>query len=97
MQGSPRWSGEGFRNLHPIAPGLRSAVPMPGMLDLLRPKPPRLPGGTLRSASTKAFVAALLSAPSSSSLPPNLCTSVQISDSSARPSVAIRSTPLLVR
>ena len=47
MQGSPRWSGEGFRNLHPIAPGLRSAVPMPGMLDLLRPKPPRLPGGTL--------------------------------------------------
>ena len=48
MHASPRWAGEGFRNLHPIAPGLRRTdVAMPRMLDLLRPKPPRLPGGTL--------------------------------------------------
>jgi L-ascorbate metabolism protein UlaG (beta-lactamase superfamily) len=26
MQASPRWAGEGFRNIHPIAPGLRDAT-----------------------------------------------------------------------
>ena len=36
MRASPRWAGEGFRNLHPIAPGLRDAsVPMPSIRDLL--------------------------------------------------------------
>ena len=26
MRGSPRWAGEGFRNVHPVAPGLRDAA-----------------------------------------------------------------------
>ena len=35
MRASPRWAGEGFRNVYPIAPGLRGSVPMPSMRDLL--------------------------------------------------------------
>jgi len=50
MRASPRWAGEGFRNLHPIAPGLRDAsVPFPSMRDLLCPGERRLPPGPLPS------------------------------------------------
>lgn len=36
MQASPRWRDGGFRNLHPITPGLRDpAVPMPSLSDFL--------------------------------------------------------------
>lgn len=38
MRASPRWAGDGFRNLHPIAPGLRDpTVPMPSLRELLWP------------------------------------------------------------
>lgn len=34
MRSSPRWNGTGFRNMHPIRPGLRDpSVPMPSMRD----------------------------------------------------------------
>jgi L-ascorbate metabolism protein UlaG (beta-lactamase superfamily) len=36
LKASPRWAGEGFRNLHPILPGLRDArVPMPTLTEFL--------------------------------------------------------------
>lgn len=36
MRASPRWAGEGFRNLHPILPGLRDPnAPMPSLKDFL--------------------------------------------------------------
>ena len=36
MRASPAWAGEGFRNLHPIAPGLRDpATPMPSIREML--------------------------------------------------------------
>ncbi len=36
MQSSPRWVGDGFRNLHPILPGLREAgARMPSLADFL--------------------------------------------------------------
>src|SRR5215467_9054753 len=36
MRASPRWSGEGFRNLHPITPGLRDPnVAMPTLSDFM--------------------------------------------------------------
>ena len=36
MRASPRWAGEGFRNLHAILPGLRDpAAPMPSFTDFL--------------------------------------------------------------
>ena len=36
MQASPRWAGEGFRNRHPILPGLRDpTAPMPTWGDFL--------------------------------------------------------------
>lgn len=36
MRASPRWAGDGFRNRHPIAPGLRdSALVMPSTVDFL--------------------------------------------------------------
>jgi L-ascorbate metabolism protein UlaG (beta-lactamase superfamily) len=36
MRASPRWSGEGFRNVHPIAPGLRdTSAPRPTLTDFL--------------------------------------------------------------
>ena len=48
MHASPRWAGEGFRNVHPIAPGLRQRdVAMPSFGELLRPRPPRVPRATL--------------------------------------------------
>lgn len=52
MQASPLWAGEGFRNRHPVLPGLRDpSVPFPSLGDLLRPKGRRLPPGPLPSAS----------------------------------------------
>lgn len=55
MRASPRWAGEGFRNLHPIAPGLRhSDVPMPSMGEMLRPRPPRVPSVPLPLADPRA-------------------------------------------
>src|SRR5215467_8420807 len=36
MRASPRWSGDGFRNLHPIRPGLRDPnVGMPTLSDFM--------------------------------------------------------------
>ena len=36
MRASPRWAGDGFRNRHPITPGLRdSALVMPSTVDFL--------------------------------------------------------------
>jgi len=36
MKASPRWAGDGFRNLHPILPGLREAnVPMPTLTEFM--------------------------------------------------------------
>lgn len=36
MRASPRWSGEGFLNVHPILPGLRDpSAPMPSLADFL--------------------------------------------------------------
>jgi len=36
MRASPRWAGEGFRNVHPILPGLRDRnAPMPTLSDFL--------------------------------------------------------------
>ena len=44
MHASPLWSGEGFRNVQPIAPGLRSTtVPMPTLKDFLRSGGRRVP------------------------------------------------------
>ena len=48
MQSSPLWSGAGFRNRHPILPGLRDAsVAFPGLAELLRPSGRRLPARPL--------------------------------------------------
>ena len=36
LRASPRWAGDGFRNLHPILPGLRDpGVPMPTLTEFL--------------------------------------------------------------
>ena len=36
MKASPLWSGEGFRNVHPVIPGLRDpSVPMPTLTEFL--------------------------------------------------------------
>jgi L-ascorbate metabolism protein UlaG (beta-lactamase superfamily) len=48
MHASPLWAGDGFRNLAPIAPGLRQpGTAMPSIGEMLCPKPPRLPPGPL--------------------------------------------------
>ena len=50
MRGSARWAGDGFRNLHPIAPGLRDpATPMPSLRDMLWPGGRRVPRAPLPS------------------------------------------------
>ena len=56
MRGSARWAGDGFRNLHPIAPGLRDpAVPMPSLRDMLwRVNGRRVPGAALPVADPRA-------------------------------------------
>ncbi len=50
MQASPRWAGGGFRNLHPIAPGLRDpAVAMPSVAQFLCGGERRVPRHALPS------------------------------------------------
>ena len=48
MRASPRWSGEGFRNLHPIPAGLRdTSAPRPTLSDFLCGGNRRVPVGPL--------------------------------------------------
>ena len=48
MQASPRWAGAGFRNLHPIAPGLRDlGAPRPTLSEFLCAGRRRVPGAPL--------------------------------------------------
>jgi hypothetical protein len=51
MRASPRYRvterGEGFHNVHPIAPGLRDAGPRPSVGELLIAKGRRRPAGPL--------------------------------------------------
>lgn len=52
MEASPLWTGAGFRNRHPILPGLRDrAVPFPSLRDVLLPRGRRLPPGPLPACS----------------------------------------------
>src|SRR5579871_6791035 len=52
MKASPRWSGDRFRNVHPIAPGLRDpGVPMPSLTDFLCGGERRVPSGPLPSVN----------------------------------------------
>ncbi len=55
MRASPRWVGGGFRNLHPIPPGLRDlAAPRPTLGDFLRGGSRRVPGARLPSIDPRA-------------------------------------------
>ena len=55
MQASLRWVGEGFRNLHPILPGLRDhGVPRPTISDFLCGGERRVPLGPLPSVDPRA-------------------------------------------
>ncbi len=48
MEASPRWAGAGFRNVAPIAPGLRdTTVPMPTLREFLRRGERRVPDAPL--------------------------------------------------
>jgi L-ascorbate metabolism protein UlaG (beta-lactamase superfamily) len=50
MQASPRWNGQGFHNVFPIAPGLRDkSVAMPSVKDFLLGGERRTPGAPLPS------------------------------------------------
>ncbi|MGD9943226.1 MAG: MBL fold metallo-hydrolase [Burkholderiaceae bacterium] len=50
MRASPLWSGETFRNLHPVLPQLRDpSVPAPTLTEVLCPAGRRLPPGPLPS------------------------------------------------
>jgi L-ascorbate metabolism protein UlaG (beta-lactamase superfamily) len=52
IRGSPQWSGERFRNVHPIAPGLRDpSVPMPTLREFLWGGERRMPRRALPSVS----------------------------------------------
>jgi L-ascorbate metabolism protein UlaG (beta-lactamase superfamily) len=52
VKASPRWAGEGFRNLHPILPGLRNPnVPMPTLTEFLCGGERRVPSRPLPSLS----------------------------------------------
>ena len=52
MTASPRWAGEGFRNLHPVLPGLRDPnVPMPTLTEFLCGGERRVPRRPLPSMS----------------------------------------------
>ncbi len=56
MAASPRWTGEGFHNVHPILPSLRDpAAPRPTLRDfLLAGGSPRYPEAPLPSADPRA-------------------------------------------
>lgn len=50
MKASPLWGGAGFRNFHPVLPGLRdSSVPRPSLSDFLFASGRRMPQGPLPS------------------------------------------------
>jgi L-ascorbate metabolism protein UlaG (beta-lactamase superfamily) len=50
MQGSPRWDGDGFRNVHPLLPGLRDpSVRAPTLTEFLCGGERRVPAGPLPS------------------------------------------------
>jgi L-ascorbate metabolism protein UlaG (beta-lactamase superfamily) len=50
MRASPLWAGEGFRNIHPVLPGLRNTTtPRPSMSDFLCAEGRRVPKGPLPS------------------------------------------------
>jgi L-ascorbate metabolism protein UlaG (beta-lactamase superfamily) len=52
MQASPLWAGDGFRNKHPVLPGLRdSSAPRPTLSDFLCNDGRRLPPGPLPAQS----------------------------------------------
>jgi L-ascorbate metabolism protein UlaG (beta-lactamase superfamily) len=52
MKASPRWAGEGFRNRHPILPGLRDpSAPMPTWTDFFCTDDRRTPARPLPSMS----------------------------------------------
>ena len=56
MKHSPLWSGDGFRNLHPIPPGLRDVVgPRPTVSDFLCGGPRRVPAAPLPSVDPRAL------------------------------------------
>jgi len=50
MRGSPRWAGEGFRNLHPVLPGLRDPnARLPTLTEFMLGGERRVPPGPLPS------------------------------------------------
>lgn len=52
MKASPLWAGEGFRNRHPVLPGLRDpAAARPTLGEFIRPQGRRLPAGPLPALS----------------------------------------------
>jgi len=52
IQGSKLWAGDAFRNLHPIAPGLRDlSVPKPTLSEFLCGGPRRVPAAPLPSVN----------------------------------------------
>ncbi len=55
MRASPRWSGEGFRNLHPVLPGLRDpGAKMPTLAEFLCGGERRVPRAPLPSTDPRA-------------------------------------------
>ena len=55
MRASPRWGGQGFRNLHPIAPGLRDPdATMPTLTEFLCGGDRRVPQAPLPAADPRA-------------------------------------------
>ena len=54
MMASPRWAGEGFRNVHPVAPGLRDpTAPRPTLREFLSNGNRRVPGAPLPSVDPR--------------------------------------------
>ncbi|MGH8707061.1 MAG: MBL fold metallo-hydrolase [Burkholderiales bacterium] len=54
MRASPRWVGDGFRNVHPVLPGLRDPqAQRPTLGDFLCGGPRRVPGGRLPSVDPR--------------------------------------------
>ncbi|MDP2024374.1 MAG: hypothetical protein Q8L16_26115, partial [Hydrogenophaga sp.] len=54
MMASPRWAGLGFRNMHPVAPGLRDpTVPRPTLREFLSNGNRRVPGAPLPSVDPR--------------------------------------------
>jgi hypothetical protein len=52
IQASPRWTGDGFRNLHPVMPGLRDPdTPMPTVKDFFCEDGRRVPIAPLPSVN----------------------------------------------